>query len=100
MKDLPQLHETILDEATVDQLFTDIAELTQVIEVIPKTTGRGYVGEQSIPLDQARELLRSRDCRALQIRYVHDGAQWWDTLMPRPEGTRIVRIRHDPNDHA
>ncbi len=100
MKDLPQLHETILDDATVDQLFSDVAELTQLIEVIPKTTGRGYVGEHSIPLDQAREMLRNRDCRAIQLRYVHEGAQWWDTLMPSPKGTRIVRIRHDPNDHA
>ncbi len=100
MKDLPELLETILDEATVDQLFADIAELTRVIEVIPKTTGRGYVGEQSIPLDEARQMLRGRDCRAIQLRYVHEGAQWWDTLMPMPNGTRIVRIRHDPTDHA
>ncbi len=100
MKELPELHETILDEATVDQLFVDIAELTQVIEVIPKASGRGYVGEQSIPLAQARQMLRDRDCRAIQLRYVHEGAQWWDTLMPGAQGTRIVRIRHDPNDHA
>jgi hypothetical protein len=100
MKDLPQLHETVLDDVTVDQLFTDIAELTQVIEVIPKVTGRGYVSEQSISLNQAREMLRGRECRAIQLRYVHEGAQWWDTLMPNSEGTRIVRIRHDPNDHA
>lgn len=100
MKELPQLHEHVLDDTTVDQLFVDIAELTRVIEVIPKTNDRGYVSDQSIPLDQARQMLRSRDCRAIQIRYVHEGAQWWDTLMPQPEGTRIVRIKHDPNDHA
>jgi hypothetical protein len=100
MKELPELHETVLDEATVDRLFTDIAELTRVIEVIPKASGRGYVGEQSITLQAARQMLRSRGCRAIQVRYVHDGAQWWDTLMPQPKGTRIVRIRHDPNDHA
>ncbi len=100
MIELPTLQDTLLDDATVDRLFADIADLTRVLEVIPKTTERGYVGTGSIPMDEARAMLRDRNCRAIQLRYVHDGAQWWDTLMPQPNGTRIVRIRHDPSDHA
>jgi hypothetical protein len=98
MIELPTLQDTLLDDATVDQLF--IAELTRVLEVIPKTAERGYVAAGSIPIDQARTMLRERSCRAIQLRYIHDGAQWWDTLMPQTNGTRIVRIRHDPSDHA
>lgn len=97
MPELPELHESVLDEATVDQLFTDIKELTQIVEVIPKTVSKGNVQEGSISLDEGRRMLRDGSCRALQIRYVHDGAQWWDTLMTQPDGTRVVRIRHDPN---
>ena len=100
MIELPTLQDTLLDDVTVDQLFADIAELTRVLEVIPKTAERGYVGTGSISMDEARAMLRDRNCRAIQLRYVHDNAQWWDTLMPQPNGTRIVRIRHDPNDHA
>lgn len=100
MIELPTLQDTLLDDATVDRLFADIAELTRVLEVIPKTAERGYVGTGCISIQQARAMLRSRNCRAIQLRYIHDGAQWWDTLMPRPGGTRIVRIRHDPAGHA
>ncbi len=97
MKDLPELQDALLDEATVDQLFQDIAGHTQVLEIIPKHQQRGYVEDQSISMEQARQLLRDRACRAVQLRYVYDGAQWWDTLMPQPDGTRLVRIRHDFN---
>ncbi len=100
MNELAPLHESILDDATVDQLFQDIASLTQVIEVIPKTSDRGYVPEHSIPLEDAREMLRQGAVRAVQIRYVYDGVQWWDTLMVHPRGVRVVRISHDPNEHA
>lgn len=100
MPELPELHESILDEATVDQLFADIKALTRVVEVIPKTISRGYVQEGSISLDEGRQMLRNGCCRALQVRYLHDGALWWDTLITQPEGTRVVRIRHEPNGSA
>lgn len=100
MIELPTLQDTILDDATVDQLFADIADLTRVLDVIPKTAERGYVGAGSVSMDEARTMLRHHSCRAIQLRYVHDGAQWWDTLMPQPNGTRIVRIRHDPSNPA
>ena len=100
MPELPELHESLLDEATVDQLFADIKALTQVVEVIPKTLSQGYVQEGSISLDEGRRMLRQGDCRALQVRYLHDGALWWDTLMALPNGTRVVRIRHEPDGPA
>jgi hypothetical protein len=98
--ELPDLHESILDEATLDQLFTDIEALTRVVEVIPKTVSQGYVQEGSISLDEGRQMLRDGDCRALQVRYLYDGALWWDTLMAQPNGTRVVRIRHESNGPA
>jgi hypothetical protein len=100
--ELPDLHESILDEATLDQLFTDIEALTRVVEVIPKTVSqgsRGYVQEGSITLNEGRRMLRDGGCRALQVRYLYEGALWWDTLMTQPNGTRVVRIRHEPQHH-
>jgi len=33
--------------------------------------------------------------RGLQIRYRHEDAEWWDTLMNQGERWRLVRIRHE-----
>lgn len=92
---LAELHQAELDEATVDQLFADIAALTRVIEVLPKYDSRSYAPDAPITLDEARELLRAGTLRGVQVRYRHDGAQWWDTLMRTPTGVRVVRIRHE-----
>jgi hypothetical protein len=50
----------------------------------------------AITLAEGLAFLLDGTVRALQLRYRHDGAVWWDTLMPTPHKTfRIVRIRHD-----
>jgi hypothetical protein len=95
---LPDLIESVLDGDQIADLFRDIAALTTVREIIPKTGGRQeYVDETPAPLtlEAAREQLLAGAYRGLQIRYDYDGGQWWDTLIPVAEGTRIVRIRHD-----
>ncbi len=94
---LPDLHQSDLDEPTLRQLFRDVADHTEILEVIPKHAATGYVPEiAAITLAEGLSLLLEGGVRALQLRYRHDGATWWDTLMPTPDGTfRIVRIRHD-----
>ena len=97
--DLPALHESVLSTADVAALFRDIATLTKVTEIIPKTTGpREHTPAQPPPitLDDAHGALVRGELRGLQLRYIHDGAHWWDTLMPVPSGGfRLVRIRHE-----
>ncbi len=95
MDRLPDLHQAVLDEDTVDQLFADIAELTEVLEVICKGAPDAYANAGSISLDAARSLLRCGTARAVQVRYVHDGRPWCDTLTVTPDGVRLVRIAHD-----
>ena len=94
---LPDLHQSELDEATLRQLFEDVRAHTELMEVIPKQAATGYVPETAaITLAEGLSFLLDGTVRALQLRYRHDGAVWWDTLMPTPHGTfRIVRIRHD-----
>ncbi len=94
---LPDLHQSDLDETTLRQLFRDVADHTDLLEVIPKQAATGYVPEiGSITLAEGLDLLLGNGVRALQLRYRHDGVTWWDTLMPTPAGTfRIVRIQHD-----
>lgn len=92
---LPELVDTLLDADTVDQLLRDIASCTQLLEIVPKHHARGHVGDRTISLDAARDLLRRRAVRAVQLRYRYDDAEWWDTLVVTDTGTRLVRIRHE-----
>lgn len=94
---LPDLHQAELDEATLRQLFEDVRDHTELMEVIPKYAAAGYVPEiAAITLAEGLEQLLAGGVRALQLRYRHDGTVWWDTLMPTLHGNfRIVRIQHD-----
>ena len=93
----PDLHQSEVDEATLRQLFDDVAHHAELIEIIPKH-GPGYVEENpgQLPLGDALELILARSLRGLQLRYRYQDKTWWDTLMPLPGGLfRIVRIEHD-----
>ena len=96
---LPDLQQSVLDPDTLEQLFSDLSSLTEILEFIPKAAAAGYLEDKhhKITLDEARELLLSSSTRGLQIRYRYQGSQWWDTLLPDSEskGFRIVRIQHD-----
>lgn len=89
------VREAMLDDAALRALLRDIRALTEVDDVIVKR-GPGRVGDDAgaHTVDDAERLLRERAVRAVQIRYRHDGARWWDTLMLVPEGVRLVRVRH------
>lgn len=97
---LPPMREAMLDEDEVDALFSDIKELTEVAEILVKS-GPGRIDDGLRPtLADARDLLRSEGVLAVQIRYRHDQAHWWDTLMRVGEKVRLVRVRHDFPDGA
>lgn len=92
---LPDLNQALLDWAGVEALLNDIEFCTHLYEIITKSLPQQFVGENStLTLSDARELLKTKTVRALQIRYQFDNDDWWDTLMCLPEGWRLVRIRH------
>ena len=91
-KPLPDLHEEILSADQVRQLFADIAEHAELIEI----GVRGAVPDvQPTELDEARTIVETRAARGVQLRYRYQGAQWWDTLMIEAEGVRLIRIQHE-----
>lgn len=93
---LPELRTGALDLTEVERLINDIEACAQITEIIPKHAAQGYVPETgALTLDDARQHLRARTVRGLQIRYRHDGADWWDTLMVVGDNYRLVRIRHE-----
>ena len=90
---LPELHDAILSEEQLTSLFRDYRQCATVGEIMIKS-GPGYVTTDQQPtLDQAEALLRSREVRAVQIRYQFDQATWCDTLLSGAAGVRLVRIR-------
>ncbi|MBK9992313.1 MAG: hypothetical protein IPP19_16735 [Verrucomicrobia bacterium] len=92
---LPALQQTVLDEATLDALFRDLAQCTQILAVIPKGAPQAYAAERGIDLEAARAGLASGIFRGVQVRYRYDGQEWCDTLLATPGGVRLVRISVD-----
>lgn len=90
-----KLQDTILDEATVDSLFFDVAHAGELLEVVLKGTPVGMTPDPSgVSLDAARVALRERQVFGVQLRYRYAGSEWWDTLMVVRDGVRLVRIDH------
>lgn len=93
---LPEMHTALLGEAEVDALFRDLEACAAIHEINAKTAARGSVPEVGrLTLVEARRLLCERQVRGVQIRYRHEGIEWWDTLMVRPDGWQLVRLRPD-----
>ncbi|MFO0696370.1 MAG: hypothetical protein U0230_22580 [Polyangiales bacterium] len=88
---LPEVFEAMLDDGTVDDLFFDVSLLPGPVDVRWKAAPDVRADEAPISLDEAREVLRSGRARAVQLRYVHEGKGWCDTLLRLPGGTRLVR---------
>ncbi len=99
---LPELHQAELDATTVEQLFTDIAQCAQVVEVRHKYGSRRRVGAPShATLEEACKLLLQHQVRGVQIQYLYDGGVWCDTLLRSDGGFRLTRIRQDlPPPHV
>jgi hypothetical protein len=91
---LPELRDAVLDDAKVAELFRDYRRCVEVREILVKQ-GAGRVHDSPSPsLEQAEQLVSSRQVRGIQIRYRYQDQTWWDTLMPGPAGVRLVRILH------
>ena len=93
-EDLPDLHRGLIHLEQVDELFSDITAEAQLLEVIPKWASESMVQNEKVTLQEARTLLATKRVRAIQVRYLHDQKEWWDTLLNTPEGIQVIRIEH------
>lgn len=92
---LPEVRNALLDHQGVSSLFSDIRSLTRVDQIMVKHQSASTANEPCVSLLEAERMLISGEARGVQIRYFHDGANWFDTLMCVANGIRLVRIRHD-----
>lgn len=87
------LHAAELDQPTIEQLFRDLAEYTEVLDITAKQRTGAYADAQKLSLADARDILLSRSARGVQIRYRWEGDEWWDTILVTPSAWRIVRVK-------
>ena len=91
--DLPEMRPALLDTATVERLFADLAFETSVLGILVKGGASDRAREEAPTLRAAREVLLSGEAEGVQIRFVHRGVEYWDTVMRTPLGFRLVRVR-------
>ncbi len=92
---LPALTQAVLDPATLDALFRDLAACTEILAVVPKTAAQTMTAPVPIDLATARAGLASGQFRGVQVRYRYESKEWCDTLMATPAGVRLVRLCTD-----
>ena len=92
---LPDVQQAVLDVPTLDALFRDLAQCTQIIAVVPKTAAQAMTTPVTIDLAGARTGLTSGQFRGVQIRYLYESREWCDTLLATPAGVRLVRVCTD-----
>ena len=92
--DVLPLYQAELDVDTLDALFRDLAGVPHV-KVVVRDAVHTYVREATSQLDLVGARARLDAGKAVQLRYVYEGAEWWDTLTPHDGIVRLVRVRHD-----
>jgi len=91
--EFPELHSGALDAAGLRALVADLEACAERLQVIPKAAARGYAAPANVPLRAASEGLLAGELRGFQARYVHEGQEWWDTVLALGDaGFRIVRV--------
>jgi hypothetical protein len=89
---LPPLYESVLDGAQLDALFCDVGLLPGPVLVQVKGAPTERASDTPFTLGEARESLREGRVRAVQLRYMHQGVAWSDTLIQIMGATRLVRM--------
>lgn len=92
---LPDVHEAILDQQTLDTYFRDLEHAAELLEVRAKGHQALRANESTLDLIRGRVLFEGKDVAGLQIRYNFEGIEWWDTLSWVDSKIRLIRIGHD-----
>jgi hypothetical protein len=89
----PDVQDALLDAELLARLFSDLELGADVREIVYKRAAE-EADATAGPLDlaAARDALLAGRVLGVQIRYLHEGRRWCDTLLPTPAGVRLVRI--------
>ena len=90
--ELPDLQDSLLDEETLEALLTDIERhASEVVITARPRPGLAPTRRATTPRE-CLDVLLGTPPSAVQLRYRHGGRAWCDTLVPTPDGVRLVRI--------
>lgn len=92
---VPMMVEGTIDDATLRQMFDDLAQSATILGIREKGHGRSYADTNELTPAAALERLLNRTAPAIQIRYRHDGFDWTDTILTTRDAFRVVRCRHE-----
>ncbi|MBL4849276.1 MAG: hypothetical protein JKY65_27435 [Planctomycetes bacterium] len=96
MIQLPDLHLGVLTAEGVRELAGDLAACSERLQIVPRSRARSFVATETLSLADAIESLLEGQLSGLQLRYVHEGQEWWDTLIARGRDSfQLVRVAHD-----
>lgn len=96
---LPPVQTAELDAEMLEAVLRDIEQCTELLEAVFKgapgqrATAPMRVTENVQAMRKIRFALHAGGAAGVQLRYRHDGAEWWDTLMRGPNGFRLVRMQ-------
>jgi hypothetical protein len=94
LSELPPVHEAILQPEQIRALFQDLERHATNVQLLAR--GASATDEELAEyLHRTCEGLIEGRIKKLQVRYVWQEARWIDTLELKPNGIRIVRIKHD-----
>ncbi|MBZ0237286.1 MAG: hypothetical protein K8M05_33485 [Deltaproteobacteria bacterium] len=89
------VHDALLDEPTTRQLFFDIEEAAELVDVVTKGPGARRADPVAAAMPSLADAQRAlASGHAVQLRYRFGGEEWWDTLVRTSAGVRLIRISH------
>lgn len=91
--DFPELHQGLVDDATLDALANDLAACAELLEIRLKGGATRYSDDAPVDITEAVDALRQSRVRGVQLRYRYQGVVWVDTLVDTLAGIRLVRSR-------
>lgn len=92
---LAQLHEGLLDSDQLSAVLADIEAHTIVDIVFIKGGAAQYAQPGPVTFEVGRDAFVGGHVRGLQVRYLWNDDEWWDTFMRLPDGVRLVRMKQD-----
>lgn len=93
LSQLPPVHEAILTADQVRSLFCDLEHQAQHVQLLVRGASTSDT-ELAEYLRHTCDQLLAGSIAKIQVRYEWQDARWIDTLELKPDGIRIVRIKH------
>lgn len=93
---LPEVLEGLLDAHALSEYLSDLEMCAEGLTMSLKSGATLNSGEHrtgNAAIEELRQHLASASPPRAQVRYRFDGDAWLDTLIPGPDGVRLVRVR-------